>query len=196
MANLNWTDDALAEAVRQGGREREAALHRLYQKPGLRETVVRHVLDHGGSHQDAQDVFQESFVLLDRNLREGRFEGKSALSTYFVAIAKWHWVGLRRRQGRYQELTASAYEGSVDSPEAETIGSEQRSLLAAGLEQIGERCKSLLQLYQLEYSMDEIADVMGYQNADVAKKEAYRCRIKLREALERQPYWAEYKNKV
>lgn len=190
--NTNWTDETLITAIQNGGREREDALRRVYLMPGLRETVIRFVLDNGGSRDDAQDVFQEALVLFDRNLREGRFEGKSALTTYFVAIAKWRWVTLRRQQGRYQELSPAQYDGEVESPETETLRAEHRELLAEAMGHVGERCRELLRLYQLEYAMEEIAAKMGYAGADVAKKEAYRCRMRLREHLENHPLWAEY----
>lgn len=177
------TDHEIITAVQAGGAARAAALQYLYLKSGLREAVNRTVLDQGGSMADAQDVFQESFVLLDRNLREGRFEGRSTLSTYLVAIAKWKWLGMRRQEGRYTELAAAQYDTEVESPEVSAIDQEQRALLAAALEQIGERCKQLLGMYQMDYSMAEIAQAMGYQSQDVAKKEAYRCRMKLREKL-------------
>ncbi len=191
MANINWSDETLIASIQSGGPAREDALKRLYQLPGLREAVYRNVLDHGGDRQDAQDVFQETLVLFDRNLREGRFEGKSSLRTYFVAIAKWRWVTLRRQHGRYTELAPAHYDAEVDSPEAETIRSEYRDLFQEALGQIGERCRELLQLYQLEYSMDEIAQRMQYSGADVAKKEAYRCRLRFRELLENHPEFAE-----
>ncbi len=194
MANTNWTDEALVTGIQAGGSAREEALKRLYLLPGLREAVIRHVLDHGGSRQDAQDIFQEALVLLDRNLREGRFEGKSSLSTYFVAIAKWRWVTVRRQQGRFTDLAPAHYDAEVESPEAETIRSEYRDLFQEALGQIGERCRDLLRLYQLEYSMDEIADRMQYQSADVAKKEAYRCRMRFRELLETNPQYAQLLN--
>lgn len=194
-ANTNWTDETLLAAIQNGGQARENALRHLYLLPGLRETIIRFVLDNGGNRSDAQDVFQEALVLFDRNLREGRFEGKSALATYFVAIAKWRWVTLRRQQGRYTELSPAQYDGEVDSPEAETLRIEHRELLAEAMAQIGERCRDLLRLYQLEYSMEEIAGKMGYSGADVAKKEAFRCRMRLRERLENSPLWAEYFNK-
>lgn len=194
-ANTNWTDETLLAAIQNGGQARENALRHLYLLPGLRETIIRFVLDNGGNRSDAQDVFQEALVLFDRNLREGRFEGKSALATYFVAIAKWRWVTLRRQQGRYTELSPAQYDGEVDSPEAETLRIEHRELLAEAMAQIGERCRDLLRLYQLEYSMEEIAGKMGYSGADVAKKEAFRCRMRLRERLENNPLWAEYFNK-
>ena len=190
MANKHWTDEALIEDIRSGGSAREDALKRIYLLPGLRESVFRYILEHGGSRQDAQDIFQESIVLLDRNLREGRFEGKSALSTYFVAIAKWRWVTVQRQQGRYTELAPAHYDAEVDSPEADTIRSEYRELFLEALAQIGDRCRELLQLYQLEYSMEEIAQKMQYGSADVAKKEAYRCRMRFRELLENHPQFA------
>lgn len=190
MANTDWSDDALLDGIQSGGLAREQALKRLYQLPGLREAVIRHVLDHGGSRQDAQDIFQEALVLFDRNLREGRYEGKSSLRTYFVAIAKWRWVTIRRQQGRYTELAPLHYDAEVDSPEAETIRGEYRELFQEALNQIGERCRDLLKLYQLEYSMEEIAQLMQYGSADVAKKEAYRCRMRFRELLENHPEFA------
>lgn len=187
MANTDWSDDTILTGIQNGGPAREQALKRLYQLPGLREAVTRYVLDHGGDRQDAQDMFQESLVLFDRNLREGRYEGKSSLRTYFVAIAKWRWVTVRRQKGRYAELSPLHYDGEVDSPEAETIRVEYRELFQEALGQIGERCRDLLKLYQLEYSMEEIAQLMQYGNADVAKKEAYRCRMRFRELLENHP---------
>ena len=187
MANTDWSDDTIQAGIQSGGPAREQALKRLYQLPGLREAVVRYVLDHGGSRQDAQDIFQEALVLFDRNLREGRYEGKSSLRTYFVAIAKWRWVTVRRQQGRYTEISPLHYDGEVDSPEAETIRSEYRELFQEALGQIGDRCRDLLKLYQLEYSMEEIAQLMQYNSADVAKKEAYRCRMRFRELLENHP---------
>ncbi|TNE66562.1 MAG: sigma-70 family RNA polymerase sigma factor [Bacteroidetes bacterium] len=190
MSNINWTDDALVAGIQSGGSAREEALKRIYLLPGLREAVIRHVLENGGSRQDAQDIFQEALVLLDRNLRENRFEGKSTLSTYFVAIAKWRWVTVRRQQGRYTDISPTHYDETVDSPEAETIRHEYRELFQEALGQIGERCRQLLQLYQLDHSMEEIADLMQYSNADVAKKEAYRCRMRFRELLENNPYFA------
>ncbi|GAB4496369.1 MAG: hypothetical protein OHK0019_27970 [Saprospiraceae bacterium] len=191
-ANTNWNDASLLAAIQGGGSEREQALRHFYLLPGLRETVARFVLDNGGSRSDAQDVFQEALVLFDRNLREGRFEGKSTLTTYFVAIAKWRWVTLRRQQGRYRELSPAQYDGEVESAETETLRAEHRELLSEAMGHIGERCRELLRLYQLDYAMDEIAQKMGYSGPDVAKKEAYRCRMRLREYLENHPLWAEY----
>ncbi|MEO6036830.1 MAG: sigma-70 family RNA polymerase sigma factor, partial [Saprospiraceae bacterium] len=190
----DWTDERLAEAIRSGGPPREAALQAIYQRPGLRETVIRLVLDQGGSRDDALDVFQETLLLFDRNLREGRFEGRSALSTYFVGIAKWRWLTARRQKGRFTELSPEQHEGLVESPEHEVLRGEHRDWLEAALGQLGERCRQLLRLYQLDYSMEEIAQTMQYANSDVAKKEAYRCRVRFRALVDQHPEWNELLN--
>jgi RNA polymerase sigma factor (sigma-70 family) len=188
----NWTDATLLEAITTGGQAREAALRHLYLRPGLREAVTRYVSANGGAVQEAQDVFQETLLLFDRNLREGRFEGKSALSTYFIGIAKWHWLSQRRKQGRYTDLGPEHLTGVSESPEVQTLRDEQRDLVRGALAQIGQRCKDLLLLYQQGYSMDEISRTMQYANPDVAKKEAYRCRMRFRELLET-AQWREIK---
>jgi RNA polymerase sigma factor (sigma-70 family) len=180
----DWNDATLEAAIRNGGPQREAALQFMYQKPGLRETVIRLVLEQGGTRDDALDVFQETLVLFDRNLREGRFEGRSTLATYFVGIAKWKWVAQRRQRGRLTELLPDHYDGVVESPESDMLRAEHRSWLEAALGKIGERCRELLRLYQLDYSMEEIAQTMQYASPDVAKKEAYRCRMRFRDVLE------------
>jgi len=190
MANTDWSDEAIVSGIRAGGPARDEALKRLYLMPGLRETVTRHVIAQGGSRQDAQDIFQEALVILDRNVREGRYEARSALSTYFVAIAKWRWVTVRRQQGRYTDLSPAHYDAEIESPEAETIRTEYRELFQAALAQIGERCRELLRLYQLDHTMEEIAHLMQYNSADVAKKEAYRCRMRFREVLQNNPAFA------
>jgi RNA polymerase sigma factor (sigma-70 family) len=133
--------------------------------------------------QDAKDVFQETLIRFDQNLREGRFEGRSSLSTYFVAIAKWHWVSLARKANKTTVLEPSDLEGADAGVEQGYLAEEQKKLLESAMAQTGERCKQLLKLYQLDYNMEEIAQHLGYNNADVAKKEAYRCRARLREVL-------------
>ena len=45
---------------------------------------------------------------------------------------------------------------------------------------------NLLNLYKLSYSMDEIAQNIGLSSPEMAKKEVYRCRERLRNQLNSQ----------
>jgi hypothetical protein len=42
-------------------------------------------------------------------------------------------------------------------------------------------------MYQLDYSMEEIAQLMGFANGGVAKKEAFLCRKRFRTVLKLHP---------
>ena len=51
-------------------------------------------------------------------------------------------------------------------------------------------------MYQLDYSMDEIANALGFANSGVAKKEAFLCRKRFRAILNMHPeIWQDLINK-
>ena len=53
--------------------------------------------------------------------------------------------------------------------------------------QVGERCKKILELWKLSYSMEEIAAEVGFSSAQMARKNKYRCHKRLIELLEKHP---------
>ncbi len=185
-----YADDKLTVAGIQGtAAERDLALARFFrQHRELRGQIISYVSSHGGNEQDGEDVFQDAVVLFDRHIRSGRFEGKSKLSTFFFSIAKFHWIGKRRRIHKTEELPERKENESVQGPDLHYIHEEKKTILEKALEQIGEKCQKLLSLYKLDYSMEEIAETMGISSAAMAKKDAYRCRMKLREYLTLRPH--------
>ena len=49
---------------------------------------------------------------------------------------------------------------------------------------LGDKCKKFLTLYQLSYSMKEIAAEMGYASDQVAMNQCSECRKKLKNLIE------------
>ena len=54
---------------------------------------------------------------------------------------------------------------------------------------LGAACQKVLQMWQLSYSMKEIAEELGYKNDAVARKKKRLCMKKLLEILEEAPAW-------
>lgn len=77
------SDDNLIEHVRSGSAEAFEHIVRAHQRL-VRTFLVRHV----GDHQVADDLAQDVFVAAYRGL--GRYEGKAALSTWLLGIARNH----------------------------------------------------------------------------------------------------------
>jgi RNA polymerase sigma factor (sigma-70 family) len=187
MENFSLDDKTLMAHICGAEAQRDAALKMFFSDMKLRGIVINHVRQQGGNDADGEDVFQDAMIAFDQNIREGKFEGKSALRTYFIAIAKWKWHN-RQRQHRTVELESTHYDEVVPSVEVTVLSDERKSLIEEALTQIGERCKNILTLYKESYNNEEIAQTFGFSSPEMAKKESYRCRIRFRDYLQSKPH--------
>lgn len=176
------------EAIKSGNeRKRDWALYQFYADREIRTWVTSYILRQGGQEEDAEDVFQESIIIFDRNIREGKYEGKSTLKTYLLAVVKWGWLTYIRKKGRHDEFKPEQITDAAESPEFNLISEEKTTLVEQAIDQIDERCQTLLRYYKLDYSMKEMVDLMGFSSPEMAKKQAYRCRERLRAYFLTQP---------
>lgn len=173
------SDEQIIQALLGSLRQREELFAYLYRASGWREWVVRHVCQEGGDEPAGEDVFQETLILFDRNIREGRFREDSSLQTYFLGIAKQYWFN-RRRNIRPQSLPAEYDRPDHYHPEHITLQNERQHMINQILQVIGEHCKKVLELYKLSLSNEEIARELGLSSPEMAKKYTYRCREKFR----------------
>ncbi len=185
----HWNDTNLIAAITGKETDRNRALQHLVQGSGWRQQVIRYVVANSGVEEDGEEVFMDALTILDRNLRDGKFEGRSALNTYFVQIAKFMW--LKRFAKRRPELDVNRLyppdQAFEDNIEKILIGAELETVFAQVMAQIGERCKRIFELFHLGHSMAEIAKEVGISDADQAKKEKSRCKKRLLNLLAERP---------
>ena len=155
----------------------------LYRDSGWRSVVINHVLSESGNVEDGEDVFQETVILFDRNIREGTFKGSSSLKTYFVGIAKQYWFNKRRSLKNHLNITDQFDISQTDTPELIYLKEERKSTMDTIIESLGSNCKEVLSLYKLSLSNEEIAHKLNLSSPEMAKKYTYRCREKLRTFL-------------
>ena len=182
--NNTWTDDTLVRAIQSGGADRDNALQHWFSQPDLKAWVVNYAANHGGSKTDGVDLYHDSFLTFDRLIRAGKFRGEAALRTFFCSIAKWQWLNRQRKLGRNVAINEQDLLEIGQFPEEEMYQRERQVLFQTLLSQLGEKCKRLLTLYQLSYSMKEIAAEMGYSSDQVAMNQCSECRKKLKTLIE------------
>ena len=178
----------LLKAIKSGGHYREEALARIYRNPSLKLKVVRHVQKWGGNIQDGEDMFQEAIIVLDRNVRENKFREESSIDAYLFSIGKFLWKN-RMRKTKKTVHTDEDYlvdKTVMDDPEVELISQERKEILLKLMSQLGDRCQEVLKLWQLSYSMNEIAEIVGLSSDTMARKTKYRCMQKLLELVDEQ----------
>ena len=194
MHQNQWTDDEIVQAVKSADISREKALYHLYFTKDWKGLAENYVMKNGGNKEDGEDLAQTAMTLFDRNVREGKYRGDSSMKTYFLSIVKFQWYKTLRSIRPTDELKVEHFEETGGDVEDTLIRSELKEYLEKALGNIGERCKKILLLQRLEYSHEEIAAETGINGAAMAKKEAYRCRMRFRQFLEENPGWKDIIN--
>lgn len=165
-------------------RGEEDALVTIYQQN--RKAIVSFVQRNSGSEDDAEDVLQESVIILWERVRSGRFEQNAKLSTFLYGVAKNVWS--RRRMKKFREPASDFENDEIGSDERSAldamIDSERSRTVADAMERLGEPCRTLLTLYYWEeHSQEEIAAEMGFANAATVKSKKYTCKKMLEKIL-------------
>jgi RNA polymerase sigma-70 factor (ECF subfamily) len=187
------TDDApcdaqLVEAARRGDRDAFGQLVLRYQDR-LFSATLRRV----NSHHVAEDVVQNAFIQAFRKLDS--FRGDSKFYTWLYEIAKNMANSELRRTKTIDSLdkikTDSGGEpiGRNVSPEGAAQAQEKVHAVRAGMAQLSEEHREVLQLCDMDgCAYDEIAEILGLELGTV-KSRIYRARQQMEKLLG--PEWGD-----
>ena len=132
-----------------------------------------------GSHDDAEDALQETFLRAIRGL--GSFRGEAQLKTWLTRIAIRVCLEQRRQCPIALEQLPTPRPSA--SPETQTL---QRLLLQSALSELPPRRRAIFLLKEVEgWSLAEIAEATG-TNTPLVKVELYRARKTLQSWVTRQ----------
>lgn len=180
-AKRQFTDKEFLEGLRSSN---DIVLSALYKK--YFGVVLKYVLNNSGTEQEAQDVYQETVIVLYNNAQKPEFELNCAVQTYIYSVAKRLWLKQLNKHSHIYKLSDSADDDGtlIDvSPEVSEHEEKEKHLLKMGesLQGLGEPCKTLIEdFYIKRLSMEEISDKFGYTNVDNAKNQKYKCLQRLK----------------
>ena len=156
---------------------REQALTQLYHRAF--PLVQRYVCHHGGSAQDAQDVFHDALVLLYEQAVSGTLVLTAAASTYLVGIGRNLWHHERRRRARLPHETLP---DTLEPPASEPA--ETDFAVLDYVERLGEKCKRmLLAFYYFQQPLAQITTAHGYGSVRSATVQKFKCLERLRQSV-------------
>lgn len=183
------TDSELVEAIKTGGSKRQRAIAVIYKDKSFSQQVIQFVQKNSGNLQDGQDIFHEGIIVLDRNIRNGKFQLESSLKAYLFSSCRFLWMNQIRKKRKIDLTEDVKIMDEVDDKNPETIftNDEKKNILQQVVGQLSERCQKILELWKLSYSMEEIAEKMGFSSAAMARKNKYRCHKSLMDFLTKHP---------
>jgi RNA polymerase sigma-70 factor (ECF subfamily) len=176
--NQATSDDVLIGRIAQGDR---LAMQVLFARHQVR--VYRFVLRLVGDPTTAEDLISE--VFLDVWRQAGRFEGRSAVSTWLLAIARFKALSaLRRRPDEeLDDEAAAAIEDPTDDPEVAVQKKDKSEVLRGCLSALTPEHREIIDLvYYHEKSVEEVAEIVGIPENTVKTRMFY-ARKKLAELL-------------
>ena len=175
------SDEVLISRIAGGDR---LAMQVLYARHHVR--VYRFVLRLVRNEATAEDLISE--VFLDIWRQAGKFEGRSAASTWMLSIARFKALSaLRRRpEEELDDETAEQIEDHADDPETALAKKDKSSALRQCLAKLSADHREIIDLvYYHEKSVEEVAGIVGIPEATVKTRMFY-ARKKLSELLKEQ----------
>jgi RNA polymerase sigma-70 factor, ECF subfamily len=170
---------ATLEAAKTGDLAAFEMLMRQYERLVL-VTALRLM----GNLPDAQDVSQEVFLKLYRNLPKVDAAQSIAGWLYRVTVNAGRDLQRRKRPEWSVELAEDLPAGGMDPQQAAT-GAERRRVLEMSLRMLPEKERAALVLRDLEgLSTEEVARVLGSSEATV-RSQISKARVKVRGFVER-----------
>ena len=173
------SDRELLEDVAGGNRQ---AMRSLYLRHNTRvfHFVARMIRD----ESRAEDIVSE--VFLDVWRHAGRFEGRSQVSTWILAIARYKAISVLR-QRQEEALDVDAVEGIADLADDQQTDLEKKdtgALLRQCLKQLSPEHREIIDLvYYHEKSVNEVAEIVGVPRNTVKTRMFY-ARKRIAELLE------------
>ena len=166
------TDLEIINSIKKGNREKP--LKFLYKEFAKIKVLI---LKSGGTNEIAQEIFNDSLILLIEKIEQPKFELTSKLTTYLYGINRFLWKNQLRKENKKQELEWSdTLILNEDDLGYDFDKEEKLNKLEALLEQITEKCKAIIKLFYFEkQTMKQIAERLGFSSVNSAKTQKYKC---------------------
>jgi RNA polymerase sigma factor (sigma-70 family) len=182
------TDQEIILGILSGGSQRRQFENHLYQKffKLISDATYKHKL----TIEEASSVYSDSIIAVIDAIVQHKFQEKAQLKTFVYQIFNNKCVDQLRKNTTNKESVHKGF--SIDEYTLNLPDSAQQILqklcdqvaydkLHKELAKIGEKCKQMLMAWADGYTDIEIAKMLAYNTAQVAKTSRQRCLEKLKE---------------
>jgi RNA polymerase sigma-70 factor (ECF subfamily) len=175
--NHSNSDEALIAKIASGNR---LAMQVLYARHHTR--IYRFILRTVGSNATAEDLTSDVFLSVWQQAH--RFEARSAVTTWLLAIARYKAIAeLRRRPAASSDEANADISDPTDDPEVALQGKHRGEILRRCLARLSQEHREIIDLvYYHEKSVQEVAEIVGIPGNTVKTRMFY-ARRKLSELL-------------
>ena len=149
-----------------------------------------------GTKEDAYDVFQEGLQQLYAKAIGGQnFVIQKGLNNWLFIVCRHIWYKKLKKKKQSpitfgQEIDLKEEKGL----EQQFIDNEKKQLYLKHFQRLSEKCRKVLQWFFDKRKMKEIAALLGYENAQVAKNKKASCQRRLVQLIHNDVLFKELKD--
>jgi RNA polymerase sigma-70 factor (ECF subfamily) len=173
------SDEILVERIAAGDKLAMQVLFARHRTP-----VYRWLLRFVGNETVAEDLLSD--VFFDVWQQAGRFEGRSAVTTWLLSIARFKALSARRRRTDVEldETIETTVADTADDPEIALQKKSRNELLRQAVTKLSPERREVIDLvYYHETSVDDAAQILSIPSATVKTRMFY-ARKKLAELVQ------------
>lgn len=179
-----FSDITIIEGVRK---QDDKILNWLYDN--YFQSVKSYILKNSGSVEDVSDVFQDSIIILYKQITDENLNLTTDLKGYFFGIARNVWSAQLRKKQRTTELDIDI----AEEDEMEEINNHAlERIVSRAFQKLKPDQQTVLNLFSEGYSYEDIALKMNLKNEIYARRKKYLCKEVLLELVKSDPEYQEY----
>lgn len=180
-----YSDNEIISEINKGGVNEDRAISYLLKEN--ENAIYSYILKNRGNRDDASIILVEGVSELIINIRTNKFKRQSAISTYLFSICRSLWLRKLKLNKRTVELSSEKLNTLVDESTRHIDSDKIRIELNDLLNRIGKSCQTVLEMWSVHYSMTEIAEALGFKNAQIAMNKKNRCLTQLKTMVSTNP---------
>lgn len=166
-----FSDDTLIDKLQK---EESASFELLYNL--YFTTIAGFIKQNSGNDQDAEDIFQETIIVLLNKVRRPEFVLTSSLKTYLFSISKNLW--LKRLRDYKPAVLLTDDHILSETPDLLPQQEEDTNIekVVTWLQKITIHCQRILKaIFYLNEPLDSLMIKMGWKNKHTATNQKYKC---------------------
>lgn len=183
---IHYSDEAIIEGLRLRS---DYIIKYIYQE--LFPMILFLVTKNNGSEEDAEDVFQDSLIIVFKKIKANEFDLSCSFRTYLYSVSRNLWLQKLSKRKQFSRefsdvetyITMTDYALSEkNQDELEKFRLYQQHFLT-----LNDDCQKVLLLFMKKVSLKDIAVEMGYKTEKYAKTRKYLCKEELKKRIINDP---------
>lgn len=150
--------------------------------------VNRYITNNNGKTDDAEDIFQDTMLVLLGKLRQDDFQLTASIKTYIMAISKNLW--LKRLRNAYRETEFTDIHDNRFYEEIDLAIENEKSYadkLQTYIHKITKHCQGLIHdMFFKEKAIEQIQKEYGYSTKHNAQNQKHKCVEQIRKVKEQE----------